>query len=349
MAVGPRLPIVVAPVVLSWPGAFPIVPAVLFEARMLRVLLAILALALVVPGLAAANPTHEPKHVLMVQWRGATPADTAFKDRLKELGVPVEYTEIDAKQDRTALATTLREMRPDMVAGRWNLIYSFGTSASQLSLAVARQRVPLVFNVVYDPAQTGLVDNPDQPGLGATGVTNQVPAAEQFALFGKLLPIRRLVVLFNAQEYNARLNEGQVRAWAQSAGVEVVSIPVSADTNALNQALAEIAAGKIAGDAVYAGPDSYIISRAADVRAALAGRVPLVGGSEAFVDAGWLAAASPDYAAMGRAAAEQAAAILDGVPVTKLAVRGTPARLFVSRRAAEAAGIPVPPDAAAKP
>lgn len=308
-----------------------------------------LSLAACVGFPASAAEQQEAKRILLVKWRGATAAEDAFKARLAALGVRVEYTEVDARQDRTALATTLRESRPDLVAGRWHLIYAFGTSASQLCLAVARQRVPMVFNVVYDPVQTGLVDNPARPGLGATGVSNQVSAAEQFDQLARLLPIRRLVVLFNAQEYNATLNEGQVRAWAAGAGVEVVSIPVAPTTNALNQALVEIATGKIRADAVYAGPDSYIISRAADVRAALAGKVPLLGGSESLADAGWLAAVSPDYAAMGEAAAEHAAAILDGVPVANLPVKRTPARLYVSRMAAEAAGISLPPGAIMKP
>jgi len=296
-----------------------------------------------------AGGVERQHRILLVLWRGATEAEAALKQGLTASGLDVAVTELDPGQDRTALATTLRDRRQELVSGHYDLIYTYGTTATQMTLAVVRNRVPVLFNAVFDPVGAGVVDDPAAPGLGATGVSNGVPAAVQFDRLRRMVPVRRLAVLYNARESNAALNERMVREWSAGTDLQILSIPVSSDDKSLKRVLEEIAGGLIQVDAVYAGPDSYLISKAADIHAVIGRKVHLLGASEAFVDAGWLAAVAPDARSLGVAAAELATALLQERPIGQLPVRQPPPRLFVSQAAAAAAGITPPGDAVVKP
>ncbi len=299
-----------------------------------------------ITALAGQTATAQEKNVLMVLWKSWMPADKAFAQKLKDAGVIIHYSEVNADQDRSKLATAIRGVEGDIAAKKFDLIYSYGTVSTQVTKATVKNNTPVVFNIVFDPVGANLVASKEAPGGNMTGVTNGVPIPMQFDTFTKLKPIKDLLVLFNSREPNSNIIEREVRDWAQKAGVNVISRRVTPDTTALKDVLEEIKSGKLVVDSLYAGADNYLASVAKEVQDAVGDKVRLYGGTQTYTLAGWLAAYVPSNDAMGQAAAEQALKIFQGADPAKLPVILPKPQLFISGTAAKTHGITPPTEAA---
>lgn len=312
------------------------------KAKVLSALLAGCIAVLPLPGALAQQASHS---VLMVLWRGQTAAERAFKARLSELGIAVTYKEVNANQDHAKLANELRAIEGDIARKAFAAVYSYGTVATQVTTGFTLDATPLVFNIVYDPVAARLVKSKDHPGVNVTGATTGVPIAAQFDAFTRLKPIRKLLVIYNAREPNSNFIEKDVADWAAKNGVAMVSRRVVPDDNSLADVLDEVASGRIDADTCYVGSDSYLASVAQRIEAKIGGKVALLGGTQIFVWAGWLAAYTPHFADMGIAAAEQMAQVLNGAIAATIPVVLPQPRLFVSKSAAARQSVTPPPDA----
>src|SRR5262249_1473902 len=93
------------------------------------VALAALSLTLLRTWSGPAAGAGQSLRVAMILWRGPTEAEKGFKDGLKELGYSVEYTELNANQDRGELGRLLREtIRPRLDA--LDYLYTYGTTVT---------------------------------------------------------------------------------------------------------------------------------------------------------------------------------------------------------------------------
>lgn len=303
---------------------------------------------------AAAAMTATPamaqeKKVLLILWRGITEPEVAMKDKLAKLGVQANYTEVVGDQDRGVMANRLRALEDDIAGKKFDVAYSFGTTATQVAQQIIQDRIPIVFNIVFDPVGGKLVQSMEAPGVNTTGVTNGVPIADQFTAFSKLVPFKNLVVLFNAREPNSNIIEKQVADWAGKNGVQMVSRRVAPDGRSLAEVLDEIKSGKLAADALYAGADSFLGSKAEEIQQAVGDKVHLLGGTQTFVIRKWLAAYTPQVEDMGGSAAELMAKVLGGADARKLPVVLPAPKLIVSKSTAAARNVTVPADAVANP
>ncbi|WP_081581796.1 ABC transporter substrate binding protein [Pararhodospirillum photometricum] len=313
---------------------------------MIRKVMALALVGVLAMGGLIASPAHaQEKNVLMVLWRGITEPEEAFKAKLAELGVAVKYTEIVGDQDRGVLAERLRAAETDIKAKKYDVIYSFGTTTTQVTQQVVQEAVPIVFNIVFDPVGGKLVKSLEQPGGNTTGVTNGVPINDQLNAFMTLSPFKSLILFFNAREPNANIIEAQVSEWAAAKGVSVTARRVVPDTDSLTTVLEEIKSGALTAEAAYAGADSFLGSKAGEIQAAIGDKVRLFGGTQTFVLRKWLAAYTPPVSAMGGTAAEQVAKVLGGAPAGTLPVILPTPRLIMSKSAAEAHKVTVPADA----
>lgn len=309
-----------------------------------RFALLVLALALMLPALfsPARADTTGHKTILMVLWRIETEYDVAFKERLAELGADVTLVTLFGEGARDKLVAKLRALKPDIAAGKYDAIYTWGTTVTEVTSSLVGDGVPIIFNVVFDPVDSGLVASDEAPGGWVTGVSNGVPIETQFDAFSTLFPIRSLCLLFNARERNANAILDRVTAWSAAHGVALQAMRVAPETPYLAEYLERIKAGQIACDAIYAGADSYLGSKAAEIRAAVGGSVKLLAGTERFVSFGWLAAFAPRVEDMGAAAADLMVRALNGErPGTMAVVRPEP-KFFIARDAAERHRIAIP-------
>ncbi len=287
------------------------------------------------------------KNILMVLWKEGMEADQVFKSTLADLGVDASFQEINARQDRAALAGQLRGLEGDIANKVYDAVYTYGTVGTQLATSVVGDHSPVVFNIVFNPVAAKLVQSLETPGVPVTGVTNGVPVADQLDTFNALTPIKKLLVLYNVREPNSVLVEKDVAQWAEENGVTVVSSRVAPGTDTLTTVLADVASGKIDVDSCYAGADSYLASAAKEVHAAIGDKVHLYGGTQTYVaKGGWLATYAPHNRDMGATAAEQMAKVLAGADPATLPVLLPEPRLFISQAAAAQHGVTPPADAA---
>ncbi len=111
-----------------------------------------------------ASSVDQPKHVVMLLWRGMTQAEQGFVDEMNQ-NDNVRITILDADKNRQTLAkhiNSLDGLEPD-------LIYTFGTTIT-LSLLGSTNAptefnnngtIPVVFNIVSDPIGSKIVDSVD--------------------------------------------------------------------------------------------------------------------------------------------------------------------------------------------
>jgi len=304
----------------------------------------ILMAALMIPACITQAVAAE-RSILMVLWRTETPFEAAYREALRDLGVQARITTLNAGASAEGLATQLREFQSAIESGDVDVIYSWGTTATRVVTRFVNNRVPVVFNVVFDPVGTGLVNSLAWPGGNVTGVTNGVPVDAALDRFASLFPLRSLCVMFNAREPNANISMRQAEAWALSRGVPVTILRTAPETWQRDAYLAEIRRGGLSCDALYAGADAFLSSRAREIAEAVGDRVRLLGGTENYVRQGWLAALAPETLDMGRAAALLTKRILDGADAARLPVVLPVPRLFMSVDAAARHGIAIPADA----
>src|SRR5262245_35483237 len=95
-------------------------------------------------------PAAKGLRVAMILWRGPTEAEKGFKEGLKEFGYSVEYTEMNANQDRAELGRLLREvLKPRLET--FDYVYTYGTTVTLGAKSVVQDKVPVIFNIVNDP------------------------------------------------------------------------------------------------------------------------------------------------------------------------------------------------------
>jgi len=241
--------------------------------------------------------------VAMILWRGPTDAEKGFKDGLKELGYSVEYTELNANQDRAELGRVLREtVRPRIDA--FDYLYTYGTTVTLATKSVVQDKVPVIFNIVNDPVGAGVMESLERSGGNIAGVSNEVPLPLQLKTALAIFPIKRLGLLFNPREKNSSLVRDKIIALGPLLGFEVVDLRSPPALDALQDNLRKLRDKSIAVDAVYLPADSFLVSNAKEIGAALKdAHVKSIASLEPFIDHGALLGVVPDYYQLGKAAA----------------------------------------------
>jgi putative ABC transport system substrate-binding protein len=298
----------------------------------------VLTLALLAPWGGAAPEAGKTLHIAMILWRGPTEAEKGFKDGLKDLGYSVEYTEMNAGQERAELGRLLREtLKPRL--GTFDYVYTYGTTVTLGAKSVVQDKVPVIFNIVNDPVGAGIVQSQERSGGNIAGVSNEVPLLLQLKTALAVFPIKRLGLLFNPREKNSTLIREKVLALAPSLGFEVVDLRSPPALDALEENLKKLRDKSVVVDAVYLPSDSFLVSKAKEIGAALReAHVKSIAALEPFIDHGALMGMVPDYHQLGKAAADivhrhQGGQRLQDMPVQadkdpNLKINATTARLL---------------------
>jgi len=186
----------------------------------------------------------------------------------------------------------------------------FGTTVTDFVKAKVKDK-PIVFNAVSRPIETGLIKTWEHSGNNVTGVSNAVPAASLFVTISKVLPIKRLGFMYNPKEPNAAVQLTDMLMLQNDYKYTLVPAPVDSD-EAIPIAIEKITKEKV--DAVLFPADSFIMSRGKTIIPLLNKlRIPtiaslpeLVTEHKAFLGIG------PDYAELGKMAAEKTFELLGG-------------------------------------
>ena len=241
--------------------------------------------------------------IAMVQWRGDTESCQGFRDGLKELGYSVDYTYMNAKQDRAELGRLLREeLEPKSTA--FDYIYTYGTTVSKAVKTIVNNRVPQLFSNVAGPVEAELVRSLESPGDNISGSNNAVPIVTQLETVMQIMQFKRLGLLFNPREQNAMIERQRLSEAAKKFNFEVIDLRSPPAQAMLEQNLQQLLEKAIVVDAVYLPLDSFMVSNAKLIGDKLRdAKIRSIGTLEGYIKGGALVGVVPDYYQLGKSIA----------------------------------------------
>jgi ABC-type uncharacterized transport system substrate-binding protein len=268
---------------------------------------------------------------------------SAFVQRLSERGwtegrnIAIEYRWAEGRNERFA------EIVAELVRLKVDVIVTQGTPAV-LAAKQATSVIPVVFAIAGNPVANGLVASLARPGGNITGLTNQSAdlAGKRIELLRDVTPrLRRLGVMANIDNPSVVLDVGEVRAAAQTLGLDVISADIrrASDIAGAFSALAGRA------DALYVAGDPLVTTNRARLAIlAASARMPTMHPNRENVEAGGLMSYGPNLPDLHRRAADFVDKILRGAKPTDLPVeQPTKYDLVINLITATAIGLDVPP------
>ena len=314
-----------------------------------RLLLALLALACVVPPAAEAQPACRPCRIGVVNEAFAAnhPTVEGLKAGLRELGLregrdvafDVRFTE-GKVEGMPTVASALVQAGVDLIFTS----HEAATHAAKDVTATQEEttkRTPVVFTLVGDPAASGVVTNLAEPEANVTGVSSLQTelVAKRMEMLKTLVPgLRRVWVIHYGGDLTATVMVVRALDAARRLGLDLIPREVFSSQE-LAQTLRELRRG----DAVLAPEATALDIPTSILAASLKARIPAAFTSALWVGHGGLVSYGPDYYAQGVQAAELVARILRGTKPRDLPVEGAERiDLAVNLKTADLLGITVP-------
>jgi putative tryptophan/tyrosine transport system substrate-binding protein len=269
----------------------------------------------------------------------------AFRQGLKEAGyvegenVTIIYRFAEDQFDR------LQELTAELVRLRVTVIAATATPAA-IAAKAATTTIPIAFIAAQDPVRVGLVATLARPGGNLTGINffSGELAAKRLDLLHDLLPRAvRVAVLVNPA--NATLTESTLRdveAAARAIGLQVQVLNASTSRE-INAAFENV--GRDWPDALFVGPDTFLIARRLQVaQLAAFHRLPAVYPNREFVEVGGLMSYGTNVMDAFRQLGIYAGRILKGTKPADLPVaQSTKFELVINAETARMLGVTVPP------
>ena len=231
-----------------------------------------------------------------------------FQDGMADLGYKegenVTYLFAGEPVSGEALDSALQEMVEQEV----DLIFTAGTPTGVAAHRItADTGIPVIFGVVANPVEAGVMDDITYPGGNITGVRLSPSQDRRLELFLKIAPgIHRILVPYNPDDSASTSAVDQIVELAPGLGVDLVLAEARTDLEVV-ELLVNLPANL---DAIFLVPDSTVNARLADI-VALANvlKLPISGPSTAQVEEGALTT----YGFIHHAVRVQAARMADQV------------------------------------
>ncbi|MBU4237397.1 MAG: cache domain-containing protein [Proteobacteria bacterium] len=227
------------------------------------------------------------------------------------------------------------ELVHKLAMARMDLIVSLGTQASVI-VTKAIKDVPVVFSVVYDPVEAGIVEDWEKPGHNATGTSTKIPMENIFNTLKEMAPVNKLAVIYTPGEKNSEAQLSALQAVDQKKlQIKVEPVPVSKKQD-LEQILREVVH---TSDAIYL-TGSSIVNATVPLIVDAAGKEKLITIThlENLVRKGVLVGICADPYLEGRMAGEKIVQILKGAKPSSVPV-GIPTKVdIVLNRKTEVGG-----------
>jgi putative tryptophan/tyrosine transport system substrate-binding protein len=273
----------------------------------------------------------------------------AFKQRLRELGwiegkniaFDIRWAAGDGHRVR-AYADELIAMGPDVILG----------ASTPVALALRKTRtIPIVFAVVTDPIDAGLLANPNRPEGNITGFTNfeQSIGGKWLEILKELAPsITRLAIVFDPANRPdlSPYYRPSLQAAARKFGVTLIDTPVHT-RDEIERALAHLAQP---GTGVVVLPDSTTAQHRELLAASMAQHhLPAIYPYNYFARSGGLASYGIDTVDLFRRSAVYVDRILNGWKLADLPVQmPTKFEFVLNLKAAKALELDISPSLLAR-
>jgi len=254
-------------------------------------------------------------------------------------GRTLEFVVEDSKRsllDFAPRAAKLVEAKPDV-------LFTVGT-ATTLAVKRATGTIPIVFTLVGDPVQTGVIADFASSGNNLTGVSSYAAplSGKRLELLTEIAPkAKNVLLIVAAEESAARISARFVEEAAKKMGVQLHRRDVAGAGDIiklLNEKLSE------AADAIFLLQSLLVMDHVdAIVKKAKQERLPLIVNEQAVVEKGALASYGGDFRLFGLQAAKLVAKVLEGSKPSDIPIE-TPDRfvLTINLNTAKAIGLKIP-------
>jgi putative ABC transport system substrate-binding protein len=218
---------------------------------------------------------------------------------------------------------TSNDIARQVTNGSADLIISLGTLALQSVANANRQaNVRHVFGVVTSAASAGVgVSATDPLGHPAwmTGYTSLVPIRPALDLAREFNPgLRKVGLVWHTSEASSQAQTADAREAAKALGIELIEANADS-TSEVGPAAQSLVSRQV--DALLITGDVLVITAADQlIKAARAGRIPVISVVTPNFRKGALFDLGADYVGIGTEVGELAAAVLDGAEIPKLPV-----------------------------
>ena len=242
------------------------------------------------------------------------------------------------------VAKRLPALAAELVRLKVAVIASIGGTPAVMAAKAATATIPIVFAMGSDPVASGVVTSLNQPGGNVTGVTFfAVPlGSKRLELLRDFVPkATAIAVLVNPETAVSRTDGANVRAAAQSVGLQAHLINTSAEGQ-VEDAFKVTVERRI--DALLVTADAFFVSQRQKL-VALAARhaIPVIYFGREFVTAGGLMSYGASETDAFRSAGVYVAKVLNGARPSDLPVMlPTKFELAINLKTAKALGLTVP-------
>ena len=237
--------------------------------------------------------------IAMITWRGETDAERGFMEGIQKSGYPVTFRKYDVNQNLKQLEHVIGKIENIP----FDLIYVFGTTATRCVLSRIKNR-PVVFNIVSQPVEAGIIRSWESSGNNSTGASSMVPILNQLKALRKVVDFSRLGIIYNPREPNSMIQRNIVKNLEGVLGFSLTDYRISGKSD-----IPRIIPG-LAGqvDAVFLPADSMIQSLGGEIMKQVnAFNIPSLTAMESMVVNGnALMGLVPSYYRLGRLSATKA-------------------------------------------
>jgi putative ABC transport system substrate-binding protein len=266
-----------------------------------------------------------------------------FRQGMRELGyvegrnLAIEWRSAEGKGER------LPELAAQLVQLKVDVIVTAGTPATSAAQK-ATGTIPIVIAAATDPVGSGFVKSLSHPGANITGLSSLSLdiSPKNLEIMLSIVPkLSHVALLMNPANSSHVAVLKSTQAAAQKLNIKV--LPVEARTAPEIERAFSAMTREHAG-AVIVAIDSFFIQQGGQIAALAAkNRLPSMGGSREYVEAGGLMSYGQNLGDNSRRAATYVDKILKGARPGDLPVEQPETfELFVSRKAAKALGITIP-------
>jgi putative ABC transport system substrate-binding protein len=231
--------------------------------------------------------------------------EQGIQDQIKARGINADFDLQSANGDPGTAAQIANKFKNEKVA----VAVGIATPTAQ-ALANAIKDIPIVFSVVTDPVEAGLVSSLSRGEGNVTGLSDAIPTADHIAMFKEICGIKTLGYIYTASEANSISALELVQAACKQNGIVLVTqaINTSADVRQAAQAIVNRV------DGIYITTDNTVFSAVSAIIDIFgAGKKPIFAGDVTGVKGGGtLVASGFNYYKAGLATGNIIADILQG-------------------------------------
>lgn len=232
--------------------------------------------------------------------------EQGIQDELKEQNIKVKYDLQNANAEVSFINSIATKFKTDNV----DIAVGIGTPMA-LALYNTVQSSPIVFSAITDPVSAKLMPSKDKGGKNITGVSDAVDVEEQLNNFRKIVPFKKLGLIYTNSEDNSIAMYNETKRVCEKLGIELVSQAIT-NISEIKQA-AQSLVDRV--DAFYVVTDNNVCSSlSALTDTASAKNIPVFSADPAssMQFGGVLYTSGADYYTLGRITGQQIIEILNG-------------------------------------